>query len=307
MDKVLEDIFTKQRRNFMGISLVLLTLRVVGAEIQSIRSLGVSISIEKPHFLIIFFWCLWIYFFIRYYQSYKEYGKRLYDKSYQDSMLTILKEKMRGLYDGLGYRMDLDSKSITLRMIVTRGKKDVRLKDNRLKFSEDGSIYVLNYHDVNEPKKVIHNSDENIYVHKEMNEQRPAGRLLKVNLLNEFSFKDARFLARKPVKRVQTPEKVRSNEYWEKIKYIHIEIIAKLPQADNEYYSIEHTVFSKNYSLTDYIKLQANMFRMLFVNTTCYFEYKLPFIVGLVPLYYYLYLYLVPYLQESLFYMKLMF
>lgn len=81
--------FVRQRRNLIGISLVLLLYERLGIVIETINIFGNIARISNPSSLLVLLWIAWIYFLVRYYQYFRDVG----DKGFYHAAF----EKLRGL------------------------------------------------------------------------------------------------------------------------------------------------------------------------------------------------------------------
>lgn len=77
-----DQIFYKHRRNFLISCLFLIFYKYAEAEITSISSFQVLLKFGNPDAIIHIAWMVWSYYFIRYIQSYYDYGKDKYQKQY---------------------------------------------------------------------------------------------------------------------------------------------------------------------------------------------------------------------------------
>lgn len=69
--------FLRQRRNLIGISVIIILFKVAEISTDKILLLGTSFDIGKPEIIPYFIWAIWFYFLLRYYQyikSEKEFG-----------------------------------------------------------------------------------------------------------------------------------------------------------------------------------------------------------------------------------------
>lgn len=64
------DSLLRQRRNGFAVSVVLVTLALSKARIDSIGAVGLHLTFDRPEAIFWLLWASWLYFLIRYYQYY---------------------------------------------------------------------------------------------------------------------------------------------------------------------------------------------------------------------------------------------
>src|SRR6266849_7639771 len=85
MDDETQDIFVRQRRNLMAMSLVLLV-----ADIHNDIHLGsVTVSVHAPFTITMVLWLVWAYWLWRYYTSFHDLGERGFLRAYQERLQIL--------------------------------------------------------------------------------------------------------------------------------------------------------------------------------------------------------------------------
>ena len=79
--------YIKSRRNTMVSTTILFSYYLTDSKIESISSYGTRLHIGNPENLIIVAWLIWLYFLIRYFQIFYDYGIMFY----RDKFSALLK------------------------------------------------------------------------------------------------------------------------------------------------------------------------------------------------------------------------
>lgn len=85
----------RQRRNLLGISLILCFIKYGGISINKISVFGVEILFSNISAIFLALWLIWFYFAFRYYQYFRQEGVRKLNISYVDMMNNKCREKLK--------------------------------------------------------------------------------------------------------------------------------------------------------------------------------------------------------------------
>lgn len=83
--------FQRQRRLWMVVSLVLAAYTLTGVKFDSISVLGTDIKIEDPQRVGGFLWVLWLYWALRYWQSFREQDLSVLQAASADGLRSLLR------------------------------------------------------------------------------------------------------------------------------------------------------------------------------------------------------------------------
>lgn len=90
-DKIREN-FTRQRRNLLLISLVVLFAEMSEIEIHKISILGNEVLFKNPESILIILWVALIYWLVRYYQYFRDIGEKGFGTSFYVRLSAFAKK-----------------------------------------------------------------------------------------------------------------------------------------------------------------------------------------------------------------------
>lgn len=104
--------FTRQRRNLMAISLILLIAESIGIRIETINIFGNIADLDNPSTILYFTWIAWGYFLLRYYQHYS-------DLRITEKIRTAYSDKIRPVAEGVAWRI------LTTQLVAEYGDPEI--------------------------------------------------------------------------------------------------------------------------------------------------------------------------------------
>lgn len=84
----------RQRRNLMATSLLVIFLEYAGASFNSIDVLGIQITFKNPNAVMHFIWIFQAYYFLRYYQYFRQEPKDGLRTEFQLALSKVAKKKI---------------------------------------------------------------------------------------------------------------------------------------------------------------------------------------------------------------------
>jgi len=111
--------FTKQRRNFLAISVALIFVKLAAVTVTTARYSDVSAVIGKPERVYWLLWAVWVYWVWRYCQQFKKQDgwqavKRSVQGHIQHRVLLLANDQRQKRYDGKSPSAEFDIKQLSL-------------------------------------------------------------------------------------------------------------------------------------------------------------------------------------------------